>query len=466
LEFDRLEVLQLLSTASPLHHSISPFISASTVRPRVSVPVVIVDPHVALNGYMAGLLGAEIQPIQQVVETQSTAQRSTLIDRVLSNEFVHTTFSDQDTFTLLNSPGMGSLIGFSQTQASQASTSSTVTYVLPPSSLISVSDPDSIVSVPSSGNLPGFVAVVPTTNIRTLTTGFISVQIPQSQIPANAPPPTNLTELTGALANSFAATGSVIVSALQTGAPVLAPNAPASVPGLRLAHLALNNSIYPLSSTRFFLRMFRIAVNRGVFNLDSNQTAQVEAALQQFETTAAALSEQGTFTPAVPPAAPPLPRKTLGGALEISAGDLWNLVNVAPGLTGLQVPGVGNFPGRVDAGFVFDRKGDYGLVLTLRGPLASAPPAKPNDLIGSSVQIAVSNAHNLSQLNGLSTVEGLSIGTALLGTVTSARTDSGVSIYATSAGYGTGLEYGTGVAYTQVIPLGNINAIIPQAPPG
>jgi hypothetical protein len=115
---------------------------------------------------------------------------------------------------------------------------------------------------------------------------------------------------------------------------------------------------------------------------------------------------------------------------------------------------------------VFDRKGDYGLVLTLRGPLASAPPAKPNDLIGSSVQIAVSNAHNLSQLNGLSTVEGLSIGTALLGTVTSARTESGVSIYATSAGYGTGLEYGTGVAYTQVIPLGNINAIIPQAPPG
>jgi hypothetical protein len=381
---------------------------------------------------------------------------------VLSNEFIHTTFSDQDTFTLLNSPAMGSLIGFT----TQASASSTVTYVLPPSSLLTIGDLVSIVAVPSSGNLPGFVATVPTTNIRTLTTGFISVQIPQSQIPANAPPPTNLSELTGALSNSFAATGSVIVSALQTGAPVRAPNAPFSVPGLRLAHVALNNSYYPLSSTRYFLRMFHIAVNRGVFNLDANQTAQVEAALQQFETSATALNQQGTFTPAVPPAAPPISRKTLAGTLEISVGDLWNLVHVSSGLTGLQLPGVGNFPGRVEAGFVFDRKGDYGLVLTLRGALSSAPPAKPNDLIGTSVQVAVSNAHDLSQLNGLSTVEGLSIGTALLGTVSNTLTDSGVSIYATSAGYGTGLEYGTGVAYTQVIPLGNVNAIIPQAPPG
>jgi hypothetical protein len=361
---------------------------------------------------------------------------------------------------------MSSLIGFSQTQASQSSTSGSVTYVLPPTSLVSVSSPDSIVAVPSSGNLPGFVAVVPTTNIRTLSTGFISVQIPQSQIPANAPPPTNQSELTGALANVFAATGSVIVSALQTGAPVRAPNAPQSVPGLRLAHTALNNPYYPLSNTRFFLRMFRVAVNRGVFSLDANQSAQVQAALQQFETTAAALNQQGTFTPIVPPAAPHLPGKTLAGTLEVSVGDLWNLVNVSPTLTGLQLPGVGNFPGRIDAGFVFDRSGNYGLVLTLRGPLASAPPAKPNDLIGSSVQIAVSNASNISQLNGLSTVEGLSIGTALLGTVTNTRTQSGVSIYATSAGYGTGLEYGTGVAYTQVIPLGNINALIPQAPPG
>jgi hypothetical protein len=448
-----------------LHHAISPYIQASTVRPRVSVPVQIVNAHDAVNNYMAALLGADIQPIQQVVETQNTAQRSTLINRVLSNDFVHTTLSDQDTFTLLNSPGMGSLIGFSNSQASQSTTAATVTYVLTQSDILSIGEPDSIVSVPSSGNLPGFIAVVPTSGIRFLSTGFVSVQIPQSEVPANAPPPSNLTELTGALANVFAETGPVIVSALQTGLPVRAPNAPFSVPGLRLAHVALSNPYYPLNSTRYFLRMFRIAVNRGVFNLDSTQLAQVQAALQQLETTATALNQQGTFTPAVPPPPPPLPSGSLAGTLEVSIGDLWNLVSVAPGITGLQLPGVGNFPGRIDIGYVFDRKGDYGLVLTLRGPLNSSPPAKPADNIGASVQVQVSNAKNLGQLNGLATVEGLSIGTALLGTVSSTRTDSGISMYATSAGYGTGLEYGTGVSYTQVIPLGNINALIPQAPP-
>jgi hypothetical protein len=428
--------------------------------------VQFVDPHVAVNNYLTSLLGPEIQPIQQVVETQDVAQRSTLVDRVLSNDLVHTTLSDSDTFTLLNSPGMSSLIGFSQSQSSQSSTASTVTYVLPQSAIISLGDPNSVVAVPSNGNLAGFVATVPNSNIRILSTGFISVQIPQSQIPANAPPPSNLNQLTGALANVFAATGPIIVSALQTGLPVRAPNAPRSVPGLRLAHVVLTSPNYPLSSTHFFLSMLRIAVNRGVFNLDSTQLNQVQGALQQFETTTAALNQQGAFTPAVPPAAPHRPARPLAGTFEVSVGDLWDLVNVAPGMTGLPLPGIGNFPGRIDVGYVFDRKGDYGLVLTLRGPLFSSPPGQPNDKIGSSVQIQTSNAKNLSQLNGLATVEGLSVGTALLGTVTSTRTTSGVSMYATSAGYGTGLEYGTGVSFTQVIPLGNVNALIPQAPPG
>jgi hypothetical protein len=465
LAFESLEMVQLLSASAGLHHSISPYIQASTVRPRVFQPVQAVDPHVAINNYMAALLGAEIQPIQQVVETQSTAQRSTLIERVLSNNFVHTTLSDQDTYTLLNSPGMSSLIGFNSAQASQSIATSTVTYVVPQSAILSIAEPDSIVSVPPSGNLPGFVATVPTSGIRILSTGFVSVQIPQSEVPANAPPPSNLTELTGALANVFAETGPVIVSALQTGLPVKAPNAPYSVPGLRLAHVALSNPYYPLTSTHYFLRMLRIAVSRGVFNLGSTQLAQVQAALQQFETTVTTLNQQGAFNPTVPPAPGPLPSGSLAGTLEISVGDLWNLVNVAPAITGLQLPGVGNFPGRIDVGFVFDRKGDYGLVLTLRGPLYSSPPAKPTDNIGATVQVQVSNAKNLNQLNGLATVEGLSIGTALLGTVSSTRTDSGVSMYATSAGYGTGLEYGTGVSYTQVIPLGNVNALIPQFPP-
>jgi hypothetical protein len=211
--------------------------------------------------------------------------------------------------------------------------------------------------------------------------------------------------------------------------------------------------------------MFRIAVNRGLFTLGFDQLNQVQAALQQFNTNAAVLNGQGTFTPAIPPAAPPLPGPHLGGTLEVSIGALQNLVNVAPGLTGLQLPDIGNFPGRIDVGYVFARNGDYGLVLTLRGPLYGVPPSSPLDTVGSTLQVEVSNARSLGALDGLRTVEGLSIGTALMGSVSTSHTDSGVSTFATSAGYGAGFEYGTGIAYTQVIPLGNVNALIPQAPP-
>jgi hypothetical protein len=211
--------------------------------------------------------------------------------------------------------------------------------------------------------------------------------------------------------------------------------------------------------------MFRIAINRGLFTLGFQQLNQVQSALQQFNTTASVLNGQGTFTPALPPAAPPLPGPHLSGTLEVSIGALQNLVNVAPGLTGLQLPVIGNFPGRIDVGFVFARNGDYGLVLTLRGPVYGVPPLSPLDTVGTTIQIEVSNAKSLGALDGLRTVEGLSIGTALMGSVSTSRTASGVSTFATSAGYGAGFEYGTGIAYTQVIPLGNVNALIPQAPP-
>src|SRR4051812_34060413 len=98
LEFDRLERLQLLSVGSGVHHSLGPFIAPSLIRPRVSQPVPEVDPHVAINNYMTSLLGAEIQRIQKAVENQQTSERSTLVDSVLGDSFVHATLSDQDTY--------------------------------------------------------------------------------------------------------------------------------------------------------------------------------------------------------------------------------------------------------------------------------------------------------------------------------------------------------------------------------
>ena len=46
----------------------------------------------------------------------------------------------------------------------------------------------------------------------------------------------------------------------------------------------------------------------------------------------------------------------------------------------------------------------------------------------------------------------------------SSRTVGGISTFSASAGNGFGLEYGTGVGYSQVIPLGNVYALIPSAP--
>ncbi len=136
-----------------------------------------------------------------------------------------------------------------------------------------------------------------------------------------------------------------------------------------------------------------------------------------------------------------------------------------PALAGLQLPGIGNFEGKIDAGFVFDRLGNYGLVLTARGPLLSAPPGfESSDLIGGDVQVEVSNAPNLEALNGIRLVEGVTMGSALQAGMAASNTQGGAVTLAASAGYGVGLEYGTGVAYTQVIPLGNVYALIPQAP--
>jgi hypothetical protein len=461
LEFDVLERIQLLSTGSGVHHSLGSFIAPSVIRPRVFQAVQIVDPHVAINNYMTAILGPSIQPIQQVVENQNTSQHSTLVDRVLSDPFTHATMSDQDTYTLLTSPGLSGLIGLSS--ASQAP--DTVTYIVPPTSIISVVDSTATVAIPSSGGLQGFVVTVPTSNLRTLSSGLVAVLVPVSLVPPNAPPAETVSPLAGAFADVFSASGPLIDSALNTGLPIRAPNAPLSVPGLRLARALSLHRKLPPGASHLFLRMFRVAVDRGVFNLGPIQQAQVQQALQQFNAIASALNQQGVFTPTVPPAPPPLPMGPLNGTLEVSTGTLRNLVNVSANQTGLQLPEIGNFPGRLDVGYVFARNGDYGLILTLRGPLFPAPPFPPTDRVGSTIQIEASNAPSLTALNGLRTVEGLSIGTALMGTVSTSINAAGVSTFATSAGYGAGMEYGTGMAYTQVIPLGNVNALIPQSPP-
>src|SRR5205814_1732421 len=137
LQFDRLELLQLLSAGTGVHHSLGAVIAPSVVPPRVQQPGQIVDPHVSINNYMSAFL-------------------------------------------------------------------------------------------------------------RPLPDGLVAVLVPLNLIPPNAPPPTSVASLTGAFANVFASSGALIVSALNSGLPLHAPNAPATVPGLRLARLLAHERSYPL----------------------------------------------------------------------------------------------------------------------------------------------------------------------------------------------------------------------------
>ena len=67
-------------------------------------------------------------------------------------------------------------------------------------------------------------------------------------------------------------------------------------------------------------------------------------------------------------------------------------------------------------------------------------------------------------MNGRRSTEGLTQGSPASGGLEAARYDSGIVTFAASTGYGAGFEFGTGTAYTQVIPLGNVYALVPEFP--
>src|SRR5208337_5040040 len=87
-----------------------------------------------------------------------------------------------------------------------------------------------------------------------------------------------------------------------------------------------------------------------------------------------ALDQAGTFNPAVPPPAVPLPKGQLNGTLYVSLGAVRELASVNPALSGLPLPVVGNFEGRIDVGFVLDLAGDFVIGLTDRGTPSGTPP--------------------------------------------------------------------------------------------
>ncbi len=269
----------------------------------------------------------------------------------------------------------------------------------------------------------------------------------------------------GELSGVYSATGPILSNALLTGSYHAGPNAPAAIPGLGLVTALAHNHNFPNVQTSSFFYALHIAVERQVLKLSSTQATLVSQGLTEFLNEVNSLNEAGTFNPAVPPAAVPLPKGRLHSTLYVSLGAVRDLASVAPSLSGLQLHVVGNFEGRIDIGFVLDRAGNFGIAFTARGPLTGAPPGVTsiNEIAGD-IQIEVSNAQNISDLNGVSTVEGLNQGASLSGGIETSRLQNGVSTFGASVGYGAGLEYGTGVEYTQVIPLGNEYALIPEYP--
>lgn len=451
------------------------FVAPASVLPRGIRPAVNVDPHRTINHFLGNRLGPGIDRISRQVELQGGSTNNRVAEQVLAQKTIHSILSRRDTYTLLNSVQPNAL---AQASTGGTTTQETVTYQLPDQARISIlGQSESTIEVLATTASPGFLVNVPTSNIRVTApgvsvedlfrggTGTGTVAVPRSLIPADGALPANQSVSISSLSDIFTSTGPVLLEALQTGLPQAAPNAPRTVPGLRLVDAFSRNQALAGSQTGAYLRAFRVAADRKVFTLSARQADIVSRGFERFVAQVAQLDQSGAFDPAVPAPAPALPSGRLNGTLQISLGVFRDLTGIDPTLSGFQLPGIGNFPGRIDVGYVFDRAGNYGVTLTARGPLASAPAGVASaNVIGGDIRVEVSDAPNLAALNGRRSVEGLIQGSPSAGALEASRYESGISTFAASAGYGAGFEFGTGTAYTQVIPLGNVYALVPEFP--
>ncbi|WP_435005623.1 hypothetical protein P12x_003441 [Tundrisphaera lichenicola] len=347
-----------------------------------------------------------------------------------------------------------------------------VAFSIPDQAVIqSIGSTKTVVLVNATGSSPGFYAEVPTSNLRILDSGppvTGTVEIPRSAIPPSFPIPNPTFISIGTFSTTYATTAPLLNQILNAGVKRIAPNAPNSVPGLRLAPYLQQNDPFPSNAARKdLLKALRLAVQRNVFALGAGQNDAVSQGISDFANQVQTMSATGQFVPVVPLDPPSLPSKRLSGTLAISVGTVRDLVSVAPGANGLQVPEIGNFLGRLDVGYVVDRAGNYGIMLSVRGALDNANPIPtPVDVAGGDVRVEVSNASSINDLTGRRVLEGVGIGSLVSTDLANSRYENGVSAFSTSAGNGFGLEYGTGVGYSTVIPLGNVYSLIPSAPPG
>jgi hypothetical protein len=470
---ERLDARVMLAASG---HTLGPYIAPATITPRVTQPSAEQSVRIAINNYLAAILGeTQLKPIQAQVLAQKTGTRVQLTERILQQPFVQTLFGTRDTYTLLNSAAMGELIGVNVI-SDRLQTDNTVRYLLPDASaILAFGSASATVQIPPNDGVDGFIAEVPLANLRKRSDGLYTVDVPRDRLPANAPTPVTINVVTGALQQTFQETGPILSSALLTGQHTPTPNAPRTVPGLRLARFLGTNAAFPAAAAqRRMLRQLRIAVSREVYTPDSRQIAEIQAALAAFLLEVDDLNQSGVFTPQAPPVAPIPIRGPLNGTLVVSVAAIRDLTDVPVPLRGLPLGEVTdtqavsraiNLRGRIDVGYLIDKAGNFGMILTARGPLLANPPGfTSSNTIAGDVRIEVSNASTIQQLGGIRVEEGLTVGAALQSTLGMSNS-AGIAAWSTSVGYGSGFQYGTSVAFSKVIPLGNINALLPAHPP-
>jgi hypothetical protein len=461
---ERLDIRELLSGVGA---NLGPYLAPANTVPRVSSPAVIVDPHTSINMFLAAQIGSGVNTVEQQVEANNSSKNAQVADLILTNPFIHSVFSRQDVYTLLGSISTTTL---GATPVPTSTDADSVTYQVPSEATYAIvpGSTTATVQVLPVGATRGFVVIVPITSIRTLSpagSGNAEVQVSVSLLPSDVPRPATAAASNGPLSQTFTSAGAVILSAFRSAVPRNGPNAPRSIPGLRLAGAFATHGNFRVANSGGLLNSFRVAVDRNVFALSGTQANELNIGLMQFESTVAIMNTTGAFTPTTPPTAPKLPKGPLNGTVTVSLGTLRELTHVASSQTGLQIPNVGNFPGRIDVGYVVDRQGNFGISLTARGTLSGAPKGvASSDVVAGDLQIELSNARNLSDLTGTRKIEGLNQGAGLSGGFSASNYNNGISTFAASAGYGSGFDFGTGTAYTQVIPLGNIYALIPESP--
>jgi len=486
---DRREVMN----AGGLTQSLGAYVIPSNSGPNITQHAKVVDPHTSIETLLSATLGPGLAQVQAASPSLGNSPPAVLKQTVLNQSYVHSILSDQDVYTLFGSTALNSLLGSEQnagmtastttsmgpsTTASGTGTATTATtsdpliaFSIPGEATIqSIGESTTIVQVNPLDGSAGFITTVPNANLQIASEGSPitgSVLIPQSSLPTGFPLPSTSVISIGTFAPTYVSTAPLLNQILAAGVKAASPNAPNSVPGLRLESFLLHHNPFPTkSSGKAFSQALRLAVQRKVFTLNSAQSATVTAGVSQFAGKVQAMITAGQFTPAVPVQPPNLPSGSLAGTLEISAGVVQSLVDVAPAVSGLALPVLGNFQGRLDVGYVFDRSGNYGIMLTLRGPLQNANPVPtPVDVVAGDIRVEVSNAPNINDLTGSRVVEGVDVGSGVSADLGTSRYASGISTFSASAGNGFGLEYGTGVGYSMVIPLGNVYALIPSEPP-